>query len=151
MRSAISLSAVAAVLFAVGVASPAWAQAPEEKVELKADLVLVSNQGSAVDAGLEGMKDAFAQKHFNFTSFKRLSSETLRLDARKAKEIRLPNGKSASLLLLKLQNGEATVEVTVGKVVKTQYTLGREGSVFVNTGKLQDGEVFLVLAPSGGK
>jgi hypothetical protein len=136
---------------AVGLSTPAWAQ--DEKVELKADLVLVSNQGSTVDAGLEGMRDTFARKHFNFTSFKRLSSETTRLDAKKPKEIRLPNGKSATLTLLKIQKGEATVEVTVGKVVTTQYTLGREGSVFVNTGRLQDGEVFLVLSPAatGGK
>jgi len=148
VRSAISLCAV---LLTVGLSVPAQAQ--EEKVELKADLVLVSNQGQTVDAGLEGMRDAFARKHLNFTSFKRLSSEAVRLDAKKSRDIRLPNGKNASLKLLKLEKGEATVEVIVNKVVNTQYTLGREGSVFVNTGRVQDGEMFLVLSPStsGGK
>lgn len=148
MRSAISMLALAAVLCGGLVAAPARAAGDEGKVQITADVVLVSNQGNSVEPGLESMKERFAREHFNFTSYKKLSSETVWLDMRKPREIKLPSGKAAELKLLKPQAGATTVEVTVANVVKTIYTLGREGSVFVNTGHLQDGEVFLVLSPA---
>lgn len=140
-----------AALLTVAVAAPAQA-AEEDKVELRADLVLVSNQGNSTDPGLEPLKDMFAREHFNFTSYKRLSSESLRLDGRKPRDVKLPSGQTATLKLLKVSKGAATVEVSVGKVVSAVYTLGREGSVLVNAGHRDDGEIFLVLSPaSAGK
>jgi len=152
VRNAVGMCAV---LLAAVLAAPVQAaneDKGQDKVDFRADLVLVSNQGSSMDPGLEFLKDMFAKEHFNFTSYKRLSSETLRLEGRKPRDIKLPNGQTATLKLLKVEHGTATVEVSVGKIVAATYTVGREGSVLVNAGHRDDGEVFLVLSPaSGGK
>src|SRR5439155_59019 len=82
-----------------------------------------------------GMKATFIKEHFNFTSYKRLSTEKVMLRQKKGTDISLPGNKKGTLKLEGIQSGEATVAATVENLTTT-YTLGREGSVFINAGYL---------------
>lgn len=125
------------------------AVAEEGRVEVVADVVLMSNNGKAVDPALASMKETFSKEGFSFSSYKRLSSEKVTLQQNKATEIKVPDNQHATLKLESLKQGTATIAVKVG-AVNTTYTLGREGSVFINFGH-KDGELVLVLSPITSK
>ncbi|WP_224246864.1 hypothetical protein [Hyalangium gracile] len=141
-------SAVLALL-ALGVMfSPLAAQAQEQKVKIQVQVVLASNKGDTVDPPeLAQMKETFRKQNFSFTSFKRLQLETLELSAQKASEVRLPNGVNASLKLLALKEGIATVRVDIPQQSGVDVELGRQGSVYQKAGKHVGGELILVLSP----
>lgn len=143
-------SSAVVTLLALGlVFAPLAAQAQEQqKVKIQVEVVLASNKGDAVEPPeLEKMKELFRKQSFSFTSFKRLSLETLEVDAQKATEVRLPNGVNASLKLLGLKDGIATVRVDIPRQSAMDVELGRQGAVYQKAGKHVGGELILVLSP----
>lgn len=120
----------------------------EPQVEVMAEVVHASNQGSS-DSALANMKAMFSKEGFGFTSYRRLSSARLALQKAKAAEVSLPNGKAATIKLDELKDGKAHLKVSVPSG-ETVYTLGREGSVFVDAGIYQGGSLILVLSPVAG-
>lgn len=132
------------------VLAPLAARAQDEKVQVQVEVVLASNKGTAVEpAELSKMKETFQRRNFNFTSFKRLSLETLEVGARKPTEVRLPNGTNATLKLLRLKDGIATVRVDIPRLSAMDVELGRQGSVYQNAGRHVGGELILVLSAPG--
>jgi predicted DNA binding CopG/RHH family protein len=115
-------------------------------------VVLVSKKGEEVEpAELQKMKDSFARQNFNFTSFKRLSQQTLEVSSQESTEVKLPNGVNASLRLLRLQGDTATLRVEVPQLSAVDVELGREGVVYQRAGKHVGGELILVLSSPPAK
>lgn len=139
---------IAAVVGAVLLAgSPAHAE--EGKVAVTCDVVLASNQGTVIDPpSLASMMDKFKQKGLSFSSFRRLSTAKLFLEKGKGAEVSLPAGRKATLVLEGMKEGTAQVSVSVEKLVKTTYALGRTGSLFINSGEHEGGQLVLVLSPA---
>lgn len=128
--------------------APLAAQAQDEKVRVQVEVVLASSKGTAVEpAELSKMKETFQKQNFNFTSFKRLSLETVEVNSKQTTEVRLPNGVNATLRLLALKEGIATVRVDIPRLSAMDVELGRQGSVYQKAGKHVGGELILVLAP----
>jgi hypothetical protein len=127
---------------------PLAARAQDEKVQVQVEVVLASSKGTAVEpAELSKMKETFQRQNFNFTSFKRLSLETLEVTSQKPTEVRLPNGTNATLRLLAFKDGIATVRVDIPRLSAMDVELGRQGSVYQKAGKHVGGELILVLSP----
>jgi hypothetical protein len=126
---------------------PTVAQAQEQKLKVQVEVVLVSRKGTEVEpAELQKMKDTFQKQNFNFTSFKRLSQQTLEVSSQQATEVKLPNGVNASLRLLRMQGDTATLRVEVPQLSGMDVELGREGAVYQRAGKHVGGELILVLS-----
>jgi len=126
---------------------PTVVQAQEEKLKVQVEVVLVSRKGTEVEpAELQKMKDTFQKQNFNFTSFKRLSQQTLEVSSQQPTEVKLPNGVNASLRLLRLQGDTATLRVEVPQLSGMDVELGREGAVYQRAGKHVGGELILVLS-----
>ena len=141
-------AAVLALLSVGMVLAPVAAHAQEQKVKIQVEVVLASNKGDTVDPPeLAQMKETFRKQNFSFTSFKRLQLDTLELSAAKPTEVRLPNGVNASLKLLGLKEGIATVRVDIPQQSGVDVELGRQGSVYQKAGKHVGGELILVLSP----
>ncbi len=137
-----------AALFAV-VSSSALADEP--KVEVLADVILASNEGTAVDPpSLVAMKTEFASAGLAFSSYQRLSSERLSLTKQKPSELKLPNGKVATVKLEDIKNGTAQVKVNAGNT-EVGLKLGREGQVFVQAGAFRSGQLVLMLSPGSAR
>ncbi|WP_395833910.1 hypothetical protein [Archangium violaceum] len=131
---------------------PAAAQAQEEKLKVQVEVVLVSRKGTEVDPPqLQKMKETFQRQNFNFTSFKRLSQQTLEVGSKDSTEVKLPNGANASLKLLRMQGDTATLRVEVPQGGGMDVELGRQGSVYQNVGKHVGGELILVLSSPPAK
>jgi hypothetical protein len=127
---------------------PLAASAQDQKVQVQVEVVLASMKGSEVEPPeLAKMKEQFQKQNFNFTSFKRLSLEVLEVNAQKATEVKLPNGTNASLQLLGMKDGTATVRVSIPRKPTLDVELGRQGAVYQKAGKYVGGELVLVLAP----
>lgn len=128
--------------------APLVASAQDEKVRVQVEVVLASSKGTAVEpAELSRMKETFQKQNFNFTSFKRLSLETVEVGSKQATEVRLPNGVNATLRLLALKEGIATVRVDIPRLSAMDVELGRQGSVYQKAGRHVGGELILVLSP----
>lgn len=126
------------------------ALASEPKVRINAEVVLASNNGTTIDPpALAHMKDQFSQKGFAFTSYRRLSSEKLSLKQTPV-ELKLPNGRTATLRLDAMKAGIATVRVEISDLSSTTLTMGREGSLFQHAGEHQGGQLILRLSPDRG-
>jgi hypothetical protein len=126
---------------------PTEAQAQEQKLKVQVEVVLVSRKGTEVEpAELQKMKDTFQKQNFNFTSFKRLSQQTLEVSSQQSTEVKLPNGVNASLRLLRMQGDTATLRVEVPQLSGMDVELGREGAVYQRAGKHVGGELILVLS-----
>jgi hypothetical protein len=142
LRASRALLALCLTLFA---AAPALAQ--DEKVPVQVEVVLASSKGSEVQPPeLAKMKATFTKQSFSFTSFKRLSMQTLEVTAAKPSEVKLPNGVNASLQLLKFEKGTATVRVDVPQLTATDVELGRQGSIYQLAGDHVGGKLILVLS-----
>jgi hypothetical protein len=140
---------VVLALLSVGLLlSPLAAHAQNQKVKVQVEVVLVSNKGDTVEPPeLAQMKETFRKQNFNFSSFKRLSLETVEVSADKATEVRLPNGVNASLKLMAFKEDVATVHVEIPRQSAVDVELGRQGSVYQKAGKHVGGELILVLSP----
>jgi hypothetical protein len=134
------------VLATLLLAAPALS---ESRVLLSADVVQASNEGGGVDAGLEKMREQFAKSGIVYKSYRRLSHEQLQLTLGKAAEVRLPNAKTATLTLLSMKGSQSQVSVSLPPL-QTTYTLGREGSVYLQAGPHANGVLILVLTPTSG-
>lgn len=131
---------------------PVSARAEDQKLKVQVEVVLVSQKGTEVDPPeLQKMKETFQKQSFNFTSFKRLSQQTLELGNKEPTEVKLPNGVNASLRLLRMQGDTATLRVEVPQLSAVDVELGREGSVYQRAGKHVGGELILVLSKPSGK
>jgi hypothetical protein len=131
---------------------PAGVRAQEQKLKVQVEVVLVSKKGTEVEPPeLQKMKDTFQKQSFNFTSFKRLSHQTLEVSSTQPTEVKLPNGVNASLRLLRLQGDTATLRVEVPQLSGMDVELGREGAVYQRAGKHVGGELILVLSSPPGK
>ncbi|XXF77471.1 hypothetical protein P2318_31120 [Myxococcaceae bacterium GXIMD 01537] len=128
--------------------APLVSRAAEDKVPVQVEVVLASSSGTAVDPPeLSKMKETFQKQNFNFTSFKRLSLQTLDVSSQKSTEVKLPNGVNATLRLLALKDGIATVRVDIPKLSAMDVELGRQGAVYQKAGRHVGGELILVLSP----
>jgi hypothetical protein len=134
-----------ALLAACLLALPALA---ENRVALLAEVVQASNDAAGVDPGLEKMREQFAKSGITYKSYRRVSHEQLQLAAGKPAEVRLPNAKTATLTLLSVKGSQSQVSVSLPPL-QTTYTLGREGSVYLQAGPHANGVLILVLTPSG--
>jgi hypothetical protein len=134
---------------------PAVARAQEQKeqkLKVQVEVVLVSRKDSVVEpAELQKMKETFQRESFNFTSFRRLSQQTVEVGRDKPTQVRLPNGVNASLKLLRLQGDTATLRVEVPQLSAMDVELGREGAIYQRAGKHVGGELILVLSSPPGK
>lgn len=118
-------------------------------VTVKVDVVDASNQGTEVQPpSLAAMKDTFTQSGFNYHSFRQLSSEKVTLAPNAPHTVRLPNGRTATLRLVEVKDNVAKIKVSVPPL-ETTYSLGRQGSVFMQAGPYNGGTLVLVLSPVG--
>jgi hypothetical protein len=132
--------------------APQAARAEDQKLKVQVEVVLVSQKGTEVDPPeLQKMKETFQRQNFNFTSFKRLSQQSLEVGSKVPTEVRLPNGVNASLRLLRMQGDTATLRVEVPQLSAVDVELGREGSVYQRAGKHVGGELILVLSSPPAK
>jgi len=132
--------------------APPAARAEEQKLKVQVEVVLVSSKSTEVDPPeLQKMKETFQRQNFNFTSFKRLSQQSLEVSSKEPTEVRLPNGVNASLRLLRMQGDTATLRVEVPQLSAVDVELGREGSVYQRAGKHVGGELILVLSSPPAK
>ncbi|WP_164017561.1 hypothetical protein [Pyxidicoccus trucidator] len=144
-RHAVSLTLA---VLGLGLVLPVAARAQDEKVQVQAEVVLASKKGSEVEPPeLAKMKEQFQKQNFNFTSFKRLSLQVLEVTAAKPTELKLPSGSNASLQLLSMKDGIATVRVAIPRQPTLDLELGRQGAVYQKAGKYVGGELILVLSP----
>lgn len=144
-RHAVSLTLA---VVGLGWVLPVAARAQDEKVQVRAEVVLASKKGSEVEPPeLAKMKEQFQKQNFNFTSFKRLSLQVLEVTAAKPTELKLPSGSNASLQLLSMKDGIATVRVAIPRQPTLDLELGRQGAVYQKAGKYVGGELILVLSP----
>ncbi len=142
-RAVLAASSLVGLALAVW---PAGARA-EGTVQVVVNVIHVSNQGDVVDPpALATMKQEFAKKGLQFSSYKQLSSQTVDLVAKKPVEITLPNKAKAKLTLKEIKDGTALVDLAVGPV-STGVKLGREGSLYQNAGDYQGGQLVLMLSP----
>ena len=131
---------------------PGAALAQEQKLKVEVEVVLVSRKGTEVDPPqLQKMKETFQRQNFNFTSFKRLSQQSLEVSSTEPTEVKLPNGVNASLKLLRMQGDTATLRVDVPQLSAVDVELGREGAVYQRAGKHVGGELILVLSSPPAK
>ena len=131
---------------------PGAALAQEQKLKVEVEVVLVSRKGTEVDPPqLQKMKETFQRQNFNFTSFKRLSQQSLEVSSKEPTEVKLPNGVNASLRLLRMQGDTATLRVEVPQLSAVDVELGREGAVYQRAGKHVGGELILVLSSPPAK
>ena len=153
MRTTTRMPTALLVLALVGLfLSPLAARAEEQKLKVQVEVVLVSKKGEEVDPpDLRKMKDTFQKQNFNFTSFKRLSQQTLEVGNKESTDVKLPNGVNASLRLLRMQGDTATLRVEVPQLSAVDVELGREGAVYQRAGKHVGGELILVLSSPPGK
>ena len=138
------VAAWGALVFSLSWASPTWATEPT--VPLTLSVVEASHQGNQVDPSLLVMKEKFTQSGFSYQSYHRLSSVTVNLEKGKASELKLPNGRQASVKLEEVKSSGPLVRILLPPL-DTLYCLGREGSVFVRAGRYHDGVLILVLSP----
>jgi hypothetical protein len=118
----------------------------EDKVQVAVIVIHTSNQGNVVDPPtLATMKQEFAKKGLQFSSYKQLSSQTVDLAAKKLVEITLPNKEKATLTLKEIKDGTAFVDLATGGT-RTVIKLGREGSLYQNAGDYQGGQLWLMLS-----
>jgi hypothetical protein len=133
----------------------ARAQAPApaaQQLRVEVDVVLASRTGTEVEPPqLQKMKATFQKQNFNFTSFKRLSQQSVTVNTQTPTEVKLPNGSTASLKLVRVQAGTATLRVEVPQLSTVDVELGREGSVYQRAGNHVGGELILMLSAQATK
>ncbi len=126
--------------------APGAAFAADPVVHVQADVVLASEQGNTLDPpALKAMQDALGKK-VHYGTLKRLSTERLELST-KAQALKLPNAKEATVSVERIKDDVATLRVRLPPG-DTTYKLGHSGSLYVQAGAHQDGELWLVLSPA---
>ncbi len=116
-------------------------------VAIDVQVVHASNGAPHVDPGLEKMRQGFEKAGLRFSTYRRLSQQTLRLEPGKPAEVALP-GKSATLTLQPGEHARPHVAVSIPPL-HTTVELGSDASAFVQAGAHEGGQLVLVL--SAGK
>jgi hypothetical protein len=124
---------------AVGVAA-VLAAAP---VKVHVQVVHASNGPPHVDPGLEKMRQGFEKAGLRFTTYRRLSEQTVSLATGKATDVALP-GKTATLTLQPGEHPRPQVAVSVPPL-QTTVELGTDASAFLQAGPHENGQLVLVL------
>ena len=124
---------------ALGVAA-VLAAAP---VKVHVQVVHASNDAPHVDPGLEKMRQGFETAGLRFTTYRRLSEQTVSLVPAKPTDVALP-GKTATLTLQPGDHPRPQVAVSVPPL-KTTVELGTDASAFLQAGPHANGQLVLVL------
>jgi hypothetical protein len=120
---------------------------PADKVEVTAEVVLAAKEGNEIDPpALKAMQQAFAEKKVSYNYLKRVTEQKVQVTP-KATIVKLPNGKDASLVLERLKSDVATIRVKVPPA-EAVYTVGQKGNLYVQGGKQDGKDVWLVLSPA---
>jgi len=112
-------------------------------VQIDVQVVHASNGPAHVDAGLEKMRDAFQKSGLHFSSYRRLSQQTVALVVGTPAHVSLPD-KTATLSLVPGEHRRPEVAVSVPPL-KTTVSLGSEASAFLQAGPHENGQLVLVL------
>ncbi len=115
-----------------------------EPVKVEVQVVHASNGAPHVDPGLEKMRQGFEKAGLRFTTYRRLSEQTVSLVAGKPTEVTLP-GKTATLTLEPGEHPRPQVAVSVPPL-RTTVELGTDASAFLQAGPHENGQLVLVLA-----
>jgi hypothetical protein len=83
------------------------------------------------------------RRHYGW--LKRFSRQRVTVDS-KGETIDLPGGAKAKVRLQELKNDVATLVVTLPNT-ETVYQLGRTGSLYLQAGKHEDKEIWVVISP----
>jgi hypothetical protein len=84
------------------------------------------------------------RRHYGW--LKRFSKKRASIDA-KGEEVELPGGAKARVRLQELKDDVATLVVSLPST-ETVYQLGRTGSLYLQAGKHEDTEVWVVISPA---
>ncbi|MCL2013037.1 MAG: hypothetical protein FWG75_09660 [Cystobacterineae bacterium] len=105
-----------------------------------------AEEGTQLEAeDLHPMQKALApRRHYEW--FKRFSKKRAAIDT-KGETIELPGGNKASVRLKTLKDDVATLVVSLPKT-ETIYQLGRTGSLYLQAGKHEGNEVWVVISPA---
>jgi hypothetical protein len=112
-------------------------------VKVQVEVVHASNGAPHVDPGLEKMRQGFEKAGLRFTTYRRLSEETVSLTAGKPTDVALP-GKKATLTLQPGDHPRPHVAVNVPPL-QTTVELGTDASAFLQAGPHDNGQLVLVL------
>jgi hypothetical protein len=112
-------------------------------VKVQVQVVHASNGPAHVDPGLEKMRQGFENAGLRFTTYRRLSEQTVSLAPGKPAEVALP-GKTATLTLQPGDHPRPQVAVSVPPL-QTTVELGTDGSAFLQAGPHENGQLVLVL------
>jgi hypothetical protein len=112
-------------------------------VKVQVEVVHASNGAPHVDPGLEKMRQGFEKAGLRFTTYRRLSEQTVSLAAGKPTDVALP-GKKATLTLQPGDHPRPHVAVSVPPL-QTTVELGTDASAFLQAGPHDNGQLVLVL------
>ncbi|MBL8951844.1 MAG: hypothetical protein JNK82_13765 [Myxococcaceae bacterium] len=122
------------------------ALADEPKVAVQAEVVHALVAGNTIDPPtLKAMQEALGKK-VKYGSLKRLSDAKLNLTSQPT-PLKLPNGVDASFAVEGIKDDVATIRVKVPPADAT-YKLGKKGSLYVQAGAHEGGDLWLVLSPA---
>jgi hypothetical protein len=113
-------------------------------VKVDVQVVHASNGAPHVDPGLEKMREGFEKAGLRFTTYRRLSEQTVTLTVGKPTEVALP-AKTATLTLEPGDQPRPRVAVSVPPL-HTTVELGTDASAFLQAGPLENGQLVLVLS-----
>ena len=112
-------------------------------VKVHVQVVHASNGAPHVDPGLEKMRQGFEKAGLRFTTYRRLSEQTVSLAPGKPTDVPLP-GKTATLTLQPGDHPRPQVAVSVPPL-QTTVELGTDASAFLQAGSHENGQLVLVL------
>jgi hypothetical protein len=112
-------------------------------VKVHVQVVHASNGPPHVDPGLEKMRQGFEKAGLRFTTYRRLSEQTVSLATGKPTDVALP-GKTATLTLEPGDHPRPHVAVSVPPL-QTTVELGTDASAFLQAGPHETGQLVLVL------
>jgi len=112
-------------------------------VKVQVEVVHASNGTPHVDPGLEKMRQGFEKAGLRFTTYRRLSEQTVSLVTGKPTDVALP-GKTATLTLQPGDHPRPHVAVSVPPL-ETTVELGTDASAFLQAGAHDNGQLVLVL------
>lgn len=153
MKFAMGRDVFTAAALAVALLFTGSARADEPRVEVLTEVVLVSNEGTAVDPPkLARLKDELAAQGKKFSSLKRLSEKKVAVQKGKPADVALPDGRTATLKLVDIKDGAASITVTVpqkkagAQPLTATYQAG-PNPLTVYAGEFQNGKLLLILSP----
>jgi hypothetical protein len=121
------------------------ALAEDAKVTVQAEVIHAQVKAGTIEPSLQQMQAALA-KGKKYGALKRISTQKLTLQTQPPTVVPLPNGKSAEMSLVTLQQGVATIKLKVISQGEATLKLGRDGSLYQQAGEWEGGDLWLVLS-----